>query len=99
MYSFCKLCNYYVLLFSLTLVHNSRETARNATLIITMNGNSTEIKNPEDMSSEPKRFAFDHSYWSHSEYSERPDGYLEATGSKYADQVLLIIYMYVQSTL
>ncbi|XP_060594339.1 kinesin-like protein KIF28P [Ruditapes philippinarum] len=65
---------------------NSRETARNATLIIAMNGNSTEIKNPEDLNSEPKRFAFDHSYWSHSEYNERSDGYLEASGSKYADQ-------------
>jgi hypothetical protein len=56
-----------------------------------MNGNSTEIKNPEDPNSEPKRFAFDHSYWSHSEYNERSDGYLEASGSKYADQVLYII--------
>lgn len=65
---------------------NSRETARNATLVIAMNGNSTEIKNPEDLSAEPKKFAFDHSYWSHDGYNERSDGYLEPAGSKYADQ-------------
>lgn len=59
-----------------------------------MNGNSTEIKNPEDMSAEPKKFAFDHSYWSHDEYNERADGYLEPAGAKYADQVFSSIFNY-----
>lgn len=67
--------------------YNSRENARNATLIIEMNGNSTEIKDPDNMSADPKRFAFDHSYWSHDGFNERSDGYLEPAGAKYADQV------------
>jgi len=60
-----------------------------------MNGSSTEIKDPGNMSAEPKRFAFDHSYWSHDQFTERADGYLEPSGSKYADQVkqyLISIY-------
>lgn len=75
----------------LNISYNSRENARKATLVIQMNGNSTEIKNPDDMSAEPKRFAFDHSYWSHDGYNERSDGYLEPSDSKYADQVKSII--------
>ncbi|OWF56723.1 Kinesin-like protein KLP6 [Mizuhopecten yessoensis] len=51
-----------------------------------MVGNSTEIRNPEDINAEPKKFNFDFSYWSHDEYTERPDKYMEPAGSKYADQ-------------
>ncbi|KAK7465940.1 hypothetical protein BaRGS_00037478 [Batillaria attramentaria] len=47
---------------------------------------ATTIKNPEDKGAEPKKFAFDFSYWSHDGYNERPDGYLEPKDSKYADQ-------------
>ncbi|XP_052103729.1 kinesin-like protein KIF28P isoform X1 [Mytilus californianus] len=65
---------------------NEREKNRNATVIINMTGNQTEIKDPENLSADPRRFSFDFSYWSHDEFKERPDGYLEPTGTKYADQ-------------
>ena len=74
-------------MFSLTRQHNAREIARNATLIIGMSGKQTTISNPEDPKTEPRKFAFDYSYWSHDEYKERPDGYLEPSGARYADQV------------
>ncbi|XP_061187944.1 kinesin-like protein KIF28P [Saccostrea echinata] len=51
-----------------------------------MRGNSTYIKNPEDMAAEARSFAFDYSYWSHDEFKETSNGYLEPTGSRYADQ-------------
>ncbi|XP_052677325.1 kinesin-like protein KIF28P [Crassostrea angulata] len=65
---------------------NDREKQRKATLIIDMKGNSTYIKNPEDLKAEPRSFAFDYSYWSHDEFKESSSGYLEPTGSRYADQ-------------
>ncbi|XP_056000812.1 kinesin-like protein KIF28P isoform X2 [Ostrea edulis] len=65
---------------------NDREKQRKATLIINMQGNSTYIKNPEDLKAEPRSFAFDYSYWSHDEFKEDSNGYLQPTGSKYADQ-------------
>ncbi|KAL8576237.1 hypothetical protein ACOMHN_006160 [Nucella lapillus] len=51
-----------------------------------MSGNTTEIKNPEDMGAEPKKFAFDFSYWSHDGFKEQADGYLEPSDSRYSDQ-------------
>ncbi|ELU00840.1 hypothetical protein CAPTEDRAFT_171489 [Capitella teleta] len=69
-----------------SLLHNSREQARNASLIIDMNGNSTYIKDPAAPKAEPKMFAFDYSYWSHDCFKEKADGYLEPSSSKYADQ-------------
>lgn len=69
------------------LSHNTREITRNAALIIGMDGNQTTIKNPENMDAEPKKFAFDFSYWSHDGYQERADGYLEPQDPKFADQV------------
>ncbi|XP_069105023.1 kinesin-like protein KIF28P isoform X2 [Argopecten irradians] len=51
-----------------------------------MSGKTTEIKDPENMSAEPRRFAFDYSYWSHDQFTENSEGYLEPSGSKYADQ-------------
>ncbi|XP_033759938.1 kinesin-like protein KIF28P isoform X2 [Pecten maximus] len=65
---------------------NSRETSRNAKLIIEMSGKTTEIMDPENMSAEPRRFAFDYSYWSHDQFNENSEGYLEPSGGKYADQ-------------
>ncbi|XP_025096208.1 kinesin-like protein KIF28P [Pomacea canaliculata] len=65
---------------------NTREITRNAALIIGMDGNQTTIKNPENMDAEPKKFAFDFSYWSHDGYQERADGYLEPQDPKFADQ-------------
>ena len=69
---------------------NDREKKRQATVIIGMNGATTTIKDPENMSAEPRKFAFDFSYWSHDEFKEKSDGYLEPTGSKYADQVSIV---------
>ncbi|XP_076461788.1 kinesin-like protein KIF28 [Babylonia areolata] len=65
---------------------NSREINRKAALVINMSGNTTEIKNPEDMNAEPKKFAFDYSYWSHDGFKEEADGYLSPSDAKYADQ-------------
>jgi hypothetical protein len=52
-----------------------------------MIGNSTEIKDPAAPDAEPKKFAFDFSYWSHDCFKEDDRGYLNPTEPKYADQV------------
>jgi hypothetical protein len=75
------------LLHILNQPHNSREIARKATVIIGMQGQQTTIRDPENPKEEPKKFAFDYSYWSHDGYKEDANGYLQSTGSKYADQV------------
>ena len=72
-------------------MYNSREKNRNAALVINMKGSTTEIKDPENMGAEPKKFAFDYSYWSHDGFAERPDGYLEPAEPKYADQVRVLV--------
>ncbi|KAI8734871.1 kinesin protein KIF28P, partial [Biomphalaria glabrata] len=64
---------------------NAREKARSAQLIISMVGNQTIIKDPANMSAEPKNFAFDYSYWSHDGYTEK-DGYFAPNDNRYADQ-------------
>jgi len=74
-------------MFALNHPYNSRENTRNSTLIIEMIGSSTEIKDPENPNAEPRKFAFDYSYWSHDDFTERADGYLEPKSPKYADQV------------
>ena len=71
----------------LNLAYNTREKTRKAALVIGMNGNTTTIKDPENPRSEPRKFTFDYSYWSHDGYKERNDGYLEPANAKYADQV------------
>ena len=70
--------------------HNSREKGRDAVLIIKMEGNSTYIKDPSSPEQEPKKYTFDHSYWSHDGFKEREDGYLEPANQTYADQVKFI---------
>lgn len=52
-----------------------------------MLGSSTEIKDPSMPEAEPKKFAFDYSYWSHDGFEEDDKGYLNPTESRYADQV------------
>ncbi|KAI6241485.1 putative tRNA N6-adenosine threonylcarbamoyltransferase [Aphelenchoides fujianensis] len=65
---------------------NDREKERNAQLVIDMpNDQVTEIKDPNNPNDQPKRFTFDHSYWSHSGYKSA-NGYFQPTSSKYADQ-------------
>ena len=69
---------------------NKREIARNAKMIIGMNGPTTTITNPEN--DETKSFTFDYSYWSFDGGKEESDGYCSPdkshkNGSKFADQV------------
>jgi len=52
--------------------------------IIQMNNNITTISGTDGQ--KPKDFAFDYSFWSHSQYVELEDGYLKPTSDKYADQ-------------
>ncbi|CAJ0926826.1 unnamed protein product, partial [Mesorhabditis belari] len=66
---------------------NDREKAMKAQLVIEMaDGKSTGIRDPSNMSEEPKMFTFDHSYWSHDGYKTESSGYLAPSDSKYADQ-------------
>uniref|UniRef100_A0A7M5U6V4 Kinesin-like protein 6 n=2 Tax=Clytia hemisphaerica TaxID=252671 RepID=A0A7M5U6V4_9CNID len=51
-----------------------------------MQGDSTYITDPANMGAEPRKFAFDYSYWSHDGYKEEEDGYLSPTNPSYADQ-------------
>ena len=75
--------------FILNYSHNKREQARQAKLIIKMEGACTWIQDPDNLDEEPKQFRFDHSYWSFDGFTEREaDGYLEPCTPKYADQVL-----------
>lgn len=65
---------------------NSREKARAAVLIIKMQGNNTYIADPGAPGEEPRKFAFDFSYWSHDGFKELDDGYLASAEPQYADQ-------------
>ncbi|KAK3761147.1 hypothetical protein RRG08_022551 [Elysia crispata] len=66
---------------------NQREKDRNAKLVIKMQGSTTTITNPEAPSEEPKKFAFDYSYWSHDGFTSQDDGILVPNaGSPYASQ-------------
>lgn len=66
---------------------NSREKERNAKLIISMDGPTTEIRDPSG-DKEPKKFTFDYSYWSHDGFVEQDDKVLAKDGpnSKYHGQ-------------
>ena len=79
--------SYSHLLFTLDSSYNAREKARNAVNIIEMNGQTTLIKDPENLSAEPRKFTFDYSYWSHDGFRELENGYLEPDDPKYSDQV------------
>lgn len=70
---------------------NKREKDRNAKLVVQMNGKETFLKDPNNPGSEPRRFAFDFSYWSHDGEKQATDGYWEPdpnhpNTAKYADQ-------------
>ena len=69
---------------------NQREIARNARMIIGMNGNTTTITDPSN--DETRNFTFDYSYWSFDGFKEGKDGYAEPdtshkNGKKFCDQV------------
>ena len=53
-----------------------------------MQGSSTYISDPSNLGAEPRKFAFDYSYWSHDSYKEEENGYLSPTNPSYADQVI-----------
>nr|XP_022323498.1 kinesin-like protein KIF28P isoform X1 [Crassostrea virginica] len=69
---------------------NRRERERNATLIIDMNGATTQITDPAG-ADEPRKFTFDYSFWSHDGSKEDANGYYgpdtsHPNGKKFADQ-------------
>ena len=57
-----------------------------------MQGNSTYITDPAESKAEPRKFAFDFSYWSHDGFQEEADGYLSPTSPQYADQVSIFMH-------
>lgn len=65
---------------------NQREKDFKSTLIIGMDGNQTTISDPNLPDKEPRKFAFDYSYWSHDGFNTEEDGTLSPTNAKYADQ-------------
>lgn len=54
-----------------------------------MEGTSTYIQDPANMNTEPRKFAFDYSYWSHDCFKEEENGYLSPSTPNYADQVII----------
>ncbi|XP_071941853.1 kinesin-like protein KIF28P [Antedon mediterranea] len=54
-----------------------------------MQGATTTIKNPAAPNEDPRKFNFDHSYWSHDGFEEDADGYLKPVSPRYADQKLV----------
>lgn len=76
----------------LNFTNNSRETGRNATVIIDMNGQTTSITDPNNKG-DAKKFTFDYSYWSHDGCKMDNNGYFvpdtsHPNGKKFADQVI-----------
>eukprot|EP00118_Oscarella_pearsei_P011068 m.71435 g.71435 ORF g.71435 m.71435 type:complete len:1006 (+) comp35741_c0_seq3:25-3042(+) len=65
---------------------NAREKERNAKLVIDMQGQTTAIRDPNNEAAEPKKFAFDYSYWSHDGFETTDDGVLQPITPQYADQ-------------
>jgi kinesin family protein 1 len=50
-----------------------------------MAGNQTMIKKPKS-TEEPRKFAFDYSYYSHDGFKTEANGYFSPANDKYADQ-------------
>ena len=70
---------------------NNREKHRNAKCIIEMQDKTTVLFNPNDPKEKPKKFTFDHSYWSNDGYTLLNDQILvtdtsHSNGHKFADQ-------------
>lgn len=58
---------------------------------------TTFLNNPDAPQEEPKKFAYDYSYWSHDGYKETETGLFvpdpsHANGHKYCDQVNIVLY-------
>ncbi len=69
---------------------NKREKDANSKLIVAMSGNTTIIKDPH--TGEEKKYAYDHSYWSHDGFVEEANGYNRPEGTNYTDQVIFIYF-------
>ena len=57
-----------------------------------MKGATTYLSNPDAPNDDPKKFAFDHSYWSHDGCKDDGTGFFgpdssHPNGKKFADQV------------
>ena len=52
-----------------------------------MENNSTYLSDPKETKKEPRKFTFDHSYWSHDGSETTENGYLRPMTSHYTDQV------------
>ncbi|XP_065828144.1 kinesin-like protein KIF28 [Oscarella lobularis] len=65
---------------------NTREKERKARLVIDMHGQTTLIRDPDSEGAEPKKFAFDYSYWSHDGFEADVNGVLTPVSARYADQ-------------
>jgi len=55
-------------------------------LSIRLKGSQTTISDPNAPEKQPRKFAFDYSYWSHDGYKEEENGYLTPANDRYADQ-------------
>nr|XP_040578221.1 kinesin-like protein KIF28P isoform X1 [Lepeophtheirus salmonis]XP_040578231.1 kinesin-like protein KIF28P isoform X1 [Lepeophtheirus salmonis]XP_040578235.1 kinesin-like protein KIF28P isoform X1 [Lepeophtheirus salmonis] len=69
---------------------NKREISRKSKCIVSMNGPSTTILNPED-ANDKRTFTFDHSYWSFDGFKTDQDEYClpdlqDPNGGKFSDQ-------------
>ncbi|KAK3092350.1 hypothetical protein FSP39_001728 [Pinctada imbricata] len=65
---------------------NQREKNAGSKCVLSMNGSTTVITNPEN--NDKKTFSFDHSYWSHDSSREDENGVFvpDSSNSNYADQ-------------
>jgi hypothetical protein len=55
-----------------------------------MVGKQTLIKKPKS-TEEPRKFEYDHSYWSFDGFKATDNGYNEPDGTKYSDQVCVCV--------
>ena len=63
---------------------NSRETKLGGEGVVDMQDPTTILKAMQG--EQERKFTFDFSFWSFDGFETQPDGYMKATGSKYADQ-------------
>lgn len=55
----------------------------------------TALMDPKNPKADPRRFAFDYSYWSHSGYEVADNGYFEPKDPRYTDQVLYLLMSFL----
>ena len=62
---------------------NEREKKLKSKMCVKMKGNQTFLYNSNG---KKRKFAFDHSFWSHDGFKEEENGLLVPTDDRYADQ-------------